>query len=65
MINENGSMDCILSMDYFTDILFANHMIGKSFEEQRQWLIDHKIIGNTKDVKANTKNKENEEKDDN
>ena len=54
MINENGSMDCILSMDYFTDILFANHMIGKSFEEQRQWLIDHKIIGNTKDVKANT-----------
>ncbi|MBO5628472.1 MAG: hypothetical protein J5965_05260 [Aeriscardovia sp.] len=54
MINENGSMDCILSMDYFTDVLFANNMIGKTFEEQRQWLIDNKIIGNTKDVKANT-----------
>ena len=47
-------MDCILSMDYFTDVLFANNMIGKTFEEQRQWLIDNKIIGNTKDVKANT-----------
>ena len=54
MINENGSMDCILSMDYFTDVLFANNMIGKTFEEQRQWLIDNKIIGNTEDVKANT-----------
>lgn len=54
MINENGSMDCILSIDYFTDVLFANNMLGKTFEEQRNWLIKHKIIGNTKDVKANT-----------
>ena len=54
MINENGSMDCIMSMDYFTDVLFANHMIGKTFDEQRNWLIKNKIIGNTKDVKANT-----------
>lgn len=54
MINSNGSMDCILSMDYFTNILFANHMIGRTFEEQRNWLIEHKIIGNSDDVKANT-----------
>lgn len=54
MINESGSMDCILSIDYFTDVLFANKMGDKSFEEQRQWLIDHHIIGNTPDVIANT-----------
>jgi len=54
MINENGSMDCILSIDYFTDVLFAHNMLGKTFEEQRDWLIKHKLIGNGADVKANT-----------
>lgn len=50
-------MDVVLSIDYFEDILKnakikTGREVGKeisvselSFEEQRQWLIDHKIIG--------------------
>lgn len=41
MINEEGSMDAVISIDYFEDILPKN----LSFNEARQWLIDHKIIG--------------------
>jgi len=36
MINEEGSMDCIVSIDYFNDILPE----GLSFEQAKQWLID-------------------------
>lgn len=43
MINENGSMDCVISIDYFKSILPE----GLSFNEAKQWLIDHKIIGHT------------------
>ena len=38
--NENGSMDCVLSIDFFENILPPN----LSFAEARQWLIDNKII---------------------
>ena len=48
MINEEGSMDSVISIDYFEDILPKN----LSFNEARQWLIDHEIIGEK--AKANT-----------
>ena len=48
MINEEGSMDAVISIDYFEDILPKN----LSFNEARQWLIDHNIIG--EGAKANT-----------
>lgn len=41
--NENGSMDCVLSIDFFEHVLPPN----LSFEEARQWLIDNKIISGT------------------
>lgn len=50
MINEDNSMDAVISIDYFEDILPK----GLSFNEARQWLIDNNIIGTGKNVKANT-----------
>lgn len=41
MINEDGSMDAVISIDYFQDILPKN----LSYNEARQWLLDHNIIG--------------------
>ncbi len=41
MINKEGSMDAVISIDYFQDVLPKN----LSFNEARQWLIDHNIIG--------------------
>lgn len=41
MINEEGSMDAVISIDYFQDILQKN----LSYNEARQWLLDHNIIG--------------------
>ena len=41
MINEEGSMDAVISIDYFQNILPKN----LSYNEARQWLLDHKIIG--------------------
>lgn len=41
MINKEGSMDAVISIDFFDDILPKN----LSFDEKRQWLIDHNIIG--------------------
>lgn len=48
MINEDGSMDAVISIDYFDNILPE----GLSFTEKRQWLIDNNIIG--PNAKANT-----------
>lgn len=48
MINEEGSMDAVVSIDFFEDILPK----GLSFNEARQWLIEHEIIGPK--AKANT-----------
>lgn len=41
MINEEGSMDAVISIDYFQDILPKN----LSYNEARKWLLDHNIIG--------------------
>ena len=38
--NEEGSMDCVLSIDFFKNIIPPN----LSFQEAKQWLIDNKII---------------------
>ena len=40
MINEDHSMDAVISIDYFKDILPE----GLSFEQSKQWLIDNGII---------------------
>ena len=48
MINEEGSMDAVISIDYFQDILPKN----LSYNQARQWLLDHKIIG--KESTSNT-----------
>lgn len=48
MINEDHSMDAVISIDYFENILPK----GLSFNEARQWLIDNNIIGSG--AKANT-----------
>ena len=48
MINEDGSMDAVVSIDYFKDIIPK----GLSFTEARQWLIDNEVIG--VGAKANT-----------
>mgnify|MGYP000983543315 CR=1 FL=1 len=52
MVNNDGSMDAIISIDFFSDII--PHSIRNNFKKSRQWLLDNKIIGNTKDVVANT-----------
>lgn len=49
-INNDGSMDAVISIDYFEHILPK----GLSFDEARKWLFDNKIIGNRPNVKANT-----------
>lgn len=41
MINEDHSMDAVISIDYFENILPK----GLSFNEARQWLIDNNVIG--------------------
>lgn len=48
MVNEEGSMDAVISIDYFEDILPPN----LTFEQARQWLIDNNIIGHN--ARANT-----------
>lgn len=52
MINEDGSMDAVISIDYFDDIIFKDKLKNMSFNQKRQWLIDHGIIGHN--AKANT-----------
>jgi len=49
MINNKNSMDAIVSLDYFKDIIPKSI---KTFKDARKWLIDNKIIGN--DADANT-----------
>lgn len=48
MINSEGSMDAVISIDYFKGILPK----GLSFNEAKQWLIDRNIIG--ENAKAGT-----------
>lgn len=49
-INNDGSMDSVISIDYFEHIIPK----GMSFDQARKWLFDNNIIGNRSDVKANT-----------
>lgn len=51
MVNEDGSMDAVITMDYF-DKLFGKYLNGMSFNQKRDWLIRHNVIG--KGAKANT-----------
>lgn len=49
MINEEGSMDCVLSIDFFDDLIPKNKDGSrKSFKEARQYLIDNGIISGYK-----------------
>lgn len=50
MINEKGSMDAVVSIDYFMHLIPEN--IRYNFAKARQFLIDNKIIG--PDAEANT-----------
>lgn len=43
LINADGSMDAIISIDFFKDVI-PNYK-NLTFEEARQWLIDHKLVG--------------------
>ena len=43
MINEDGSMDAVISIDYFMHLIPKD--IRYNFEKARQFLIDNKIIG--------------------
>jgi hypothetical protein len=45
MINEEGSMDALISIDFFQDLLSEAFPDGYSFAEARAWLIENKIIG--------------------
>ena len=49
MVNEEGSMDCVVSIDFFDDII-PRDKNGKrlSFDEAKQWLIDNGIISGVK-----------------
>lgn len=49
LVNNQGSMDAVISIDYFVE-MFPEQLKGKSFKEQRQWLLDNNIIG--KNAKA-------------
>lgn len=43
MINEDGSMDAVISIDFFDDIIPKE--IKGDFNKSKQWLIEHGIIG--------------------
>lgn len=43
MLNPDGSMDCVISINFFDDLFDNKDM---SFEEKRAFLIEHGIIGN-------------------
>lgn len=49
LINDKNCMDAVISIDYFEHIIPKNL---KTFDEQKQWLIDNNIIG--ENANANT-----------
>lgn len=51
VLNEDGSMDCVLSIDFFANILKGTKVEHADFESQRAYLIRKGIIGPT--AKAN------------
>ena len=58
LVNEDGSMDAVISIDFFEDIIPEG--LKGNFKASRQWLIEHDIISGTKkdgtrnNAKANT-----------
>lgn len=46
MINEEGSMDAVISIDYFMDIIPKKYRYN--FKKAKQWLIDNDIISGIK-----------------
>jgi len=55
LVNSDGSMDAVISIDFFYPILKGikdskGEDIRFNFEEARQWLINHKIIGKDADT---------------
>lgn len=46
MINEEGSMDAVISIDYFMDIIPKKYRYN--FKKAKQWLIDNDIISGVK-----------------
>jgi hypothetical protein len=48
MVNEEGSMDCVVSIDFFDDIIPKKNGKRMSFDEAKQWLIDNGIISGVK-----------------
>ena len=46
MINEEGSMDAVVSIDYFMDIIPKEYQYN--FKRAKQWLIDNDIISGVK-----------------
>lgn len=44
-INEDGSMDALISIDYFYNMGIIPKEIGQNFDKARQWLIDNNFIG--------------------
>ena len=46
MINEDGSMDAVISIDYFMDIIPKKYKYN--FNKAKQWLIDNDIISGVK-----------------
>lgn len=43
LINADGSMDAVISIDFFKDII--PNYDKMTFEQARQWLIDHNLVG--------------------
>ena len=43
LINADGSMDAVISIDFFKDII--PNYDKMTFEQARQWLIDHDLVG--------------------
>jgi hypothetical protein len=43
LINEDGSMDAIISIDFFKDVI--PDYTNKTFEQSVEWLRKHKLIG--------------------
>lgn len=48
MVNEEGSMDCVLSIDFFDNLLPKKNGKRMSFKEAKQYLIDNGIISGVK-----------------
>jgi len=46
MINEEGSMDAVVSIDFFYNIIPQS--IRYNFDAAKQWLIDNDIISGVK-----------------